>query len=161
MSPRKKMKHRVLLILIFSVTVSGCTGDGYRVFENQEIIFHYPASWRQVSFIHPPGDVDTYYEYAVTVAEPGGKLDTVATVEKLKANRSYPTPEGVFDKRNISLRGYPGVEIRYTENERMMRVTLISTPRGRYAIVCRAGEEDFESDLKNFDLIKYSFMVKS
>ncbi|REE28830.1 hypothetical protein C7452_0854 [Methanothermobacter defluvii] len=153
------MKKTVFLIMIFSVAVSGCLGNGYRVFENQEIIFHYPASWSQVSFIHPPGDVDTYYEYAVTVAEPGGELDTVATVEKLKANRSYPTPEGVVDKRNISLRGYPGVEFSYPENGSMVRVTIISTPLGRYAIVCRASE-DFEGELENFDLIKYSFRVK-
>ncbi len=154
------MKKTVFLIMIFSVAVSGCLGNGYRVFENQEIIFHYPASWSQVSFIHPPGDVDTYYEYAVTVAEPGGGLDTVATVEKLKANRSYPTPEGVPDKRNISLRGYPGVEFSYPENESMVRVTIISTPRGRYCLVCRARSEDFEGELENFDLIKYSFRVK-
>ncbi|MBC7111540.1 MAG: hypothetical protein H5T35_04920 [Methanothermobacter sp.] len=155
------MKHRVLLILIFSVAVSGCLGDGYSVFENHEIIFHYPASWRQVSFIHPPVDVDTHYEYAVTVTDPERGPETAATVEKLKLNRSYPAPEGVLDKRNISLRGYPGVEFSYPENESMVRVTIISTPRGRYAIVCRAGRDDFGGDLKSFDLIKYSFRVKS
>ncbi|MFB2623949.1 hypothetical protein [Methanothermobacter marburgensis] len=147
------------ILFLIIVSVSCCTA-GYRVFENHEIIFHYPASWRQVSFIHPPYDVERGYEYAITVAEPGGELRTMVTVEKLKADYRFPVPDNLTGEREVTVNGYRGVEFIYPENGSMVRATTIVTPRGRYAVICKADRGDFEMEKENFDLVTYSFRVK-